>query len=847
MTDYYTNVQCVGNNILYRGIKNGRRVRMKIEYQPTLYLPTKKPSKWKTLEGTAVEPMKFSSIREARDFVRSYENVDGFKIFGNASFQYAYISENNTTEIIPWELDNLVIGNIDIEVGSSGGFPYPDTALEPITAITIKLSSTNMFYVFGTGEYKAHRGDVVYHHAKDEYTLIKQFLSFWKENYPDMLTGWNTKFFDIPYMTNRFRKIVGEQETKALSPWNLISERSVNRGMGKEDTTYEWNGISQMDYLEMYKWYAPDGTSQESYRLDHIAEVELGMNKLSYDEYDNLFDLYKRNYQLFIEYNIKDVELVDKLDEKLRLLELCLTLAYDTKTNYEDVFAQTRMWDSLIYNNLIAKNIVVPPKVIRGKDGMYVGAYVKDPQVGMHKWIASFDLNSLYPHLMMQYNISPEMLVEPEQYTDEMRKLVCSGIDVDKMLNRDVSLASLEGVTCTPNGQFFRTDRQGFLPKMMEDMYESRKKFKKMMLVEQQNYENSTDKDERLDLSKKISRYNNLQLAKKLSLNSAYGAMGSQYFRFFDLRLASAITLAGQLSIRWIEGKINTYVNSLLKTEGVDYVIASDTDSIYLNMGPIIDKFFKDQPTDKTIKMMDKICEDKIQPFINKSYQELADYVHAYAQKMQMKREALADKAIWTAKKRYILHVHNNEGVQYAKPKMKIMGLEAIKSSTPSSCRDKIKESLQIIMTENEKTLQAFVATFKSKFKTLPLEEISFPRSVNGLTKYAKSDTIYDKGTPMHVKASLVFNHFIKEKNLLKKYELIKNGDKIKYISLLTPNPFKNDTIAFQNRIPQEFELEKWVDYNLQFKKAFLDPLDIVLNSIGWAHESRMSIDDFFS
>lgn len=421
---YYTNVQCVGNNILYRGVKNGRRIRMKMEYQPTLYLPTKKPSKWKNLKGDSLEPMKFNSIREARDFSRQYENVDGFKVFGNSSFQYAFISENNPSEIIHWDLDNLCIGNIDIEVGSDNGFPYPETALEPITAITLKLSSTNMFYVFGTGEYKTHRDDVVYSRSKDEYTLIKQFLAFWKENYPDMLTGWNTKFFDIPYMTNRFRKIVGELETKALSPWNLISERSVNRGMGKEDITYEWCGIGLLDYLEMYKWYAPDGTSQESYRLDHIASVELGMNKISYDEYDNLFDLYKKNYQKFIEYNIKDVELVDKLDEKLKLVELCLTLAYDTKTNYDDVFAQTRMWDAIIYNNLIAKNIVVPPKERKEKDGMYVGAYVKDPQIGLFNWVASFDLNSLYPHLMMQYCVSPENLVDKSDIAERKRKII---------------------------------------------------------------------------------------------------------------------------------------------------------------------------------------------------------------------------------------------------------------------------------------------------------------------------------------------------------------------------------------------------------------------------------------
>jgi len=825
---------------------------MKIEYSPRLFLPTKKQSKWKTLSGEMLDPIEFSTMREARDFVRQYEDVEGFRIFGNTSFQYTYIAENNPQEIIDWDIEDLIIGNIDIEVGSDNGFPEPSSALEPITAITIKLSSTEKYYVFGTGEYLPHRNDVEYIRCKDEFTLIKHFLAFWRENTPDLLTGWNTKFFDVPYMVNRFTKVVGEQEMRSLSPWNLVNSRSVNRGMGKEETTYEWLGVGMLDYLEMYKWYAPEGKSQESYRLDHIASVELGMNKLSYEEYDNLFDLYKKNYQKFIEYNVNDVELVDKLNDKLRLIELCLSLAYDTKTNYDDVFTQTRMWDALIYNHLIAKNIVVPPKVIKQKDGVYEGAYVKDPQVGMHNWIASFDLNSLYPHLIRQYNISPEMLIEPPNYTDEMRSILAKNISVDTLLNKEVDLSTLDNQNCTitPNGQFFRTDKQGFLPEMLGAMYENRKKFKNLMLEAKKEYELETDKFKKYEIKKRISRFENLQLSKKLALNSAYGALGTQYFRFYDLRLALAITTAGQLSIRWIENKLNGYMNSLLKTDK-DYVLASDTDSIYLNLGPLVDNVYGDDvcklSKQKIISFMDKICEGKIQPFLDKSYQELADYVHAYAQKMYMKREALADKAIWTAKKRYILHVYNNEGVQYASPKMKIMGLEAIKSSTPSACRDKIKSALDIIITKDEKTLQNYVDKFKSEFSSLPLEDIAFPRSVNGLNKYSKSDTIYDKGTPMHVKAALVYNHHLKEKNLMRQYEVIKEGEKIKYIALKEPNPYRNNTMAFQNRIPKEFEIEKWIDYNTQFKKAFLDPLTIVLDSIGWEAEKRNSLDDFFN
>jgi DNA polymerase elongation subunit (family B) len=535
------------------------------------------------------------------------------------------------------------------------------------------------------------------------------------------------------------------------------------------------------------------------------------------------------------------------LEDKLKLLELALTLAYDTKCNYEDVFAQTRMWDSMTYSYLFNKGIIVPPREVQDKDSAFEGAYVKEPQVGAHKWVASFDLNSLYPHLMMQYNISPETLIEPENYTQEMRDILSQGVSVDKLLSKTVDLSNLDGVTITPNGQFFRTDMQGFLPKMMEEMYEDRKKFKKLMLQAKQEYENEKDTSKKYDIEKRIARYDNLQLAKKVSLNSAYGALGSQYFRFYDLRMALGVTTAGQLSIRWIEGKINEYMNKLVGTEGVDYVIASDTDSIYLKLGPLMDKFVQNQSdTPRIITIMDKICEDKLQPFIDKAYTELAQYVNAYAQKMQMKREGLSDKGVWTAKKRYILNVYNNEGVQYAEPKIKVMGLEMIKSSTPSAIREKMWKSVKLMMTGTESDVQDFIAEFRKEFKTLPPEEISFPRGLNGLNNYSDSVTLYKKGTPIHVRGAIMYNHHLKLMGLEKKYPKIQEGEKIKFTYLKLPNHFKEDVVSFPSRIPKEFGLDEVIDYDVQFDKAFLEPIKVILNCMGWKTEKTNSLEDFF-
>jgi len=850
MTTFYTNVQALGGKILYRGVKDGKRIKLKIDYEPQLYLPARNgKGTHKSLDGLDLVPKRFDGIHEAREYVKQYDGLPGApKIYGNTGYQYAFIAEQHS-EMVDWEQDKVSVAIIDIEVGSENGFPDPYLANEPITAIALTFLNGHT-YVFGCGDFNNDNpNSVTYLKCKDEYTLCNKFIELWYKMYPDVITGWNTKFFDIPYLVNRFRKILGEDKAKMLSPWNYISERKTNIN-GRLLIAYSFVGIESLDYIELYKWYAPGGKSQESYRLDNIAQVELGEGKISYDEYENLHQLYRLNYQKFIEYNIKDVALIIKLEDKLKLIELALTLAYDTKCNYEDVFAQTRMWDSLTYSYLLGKGIVVPPKETQEKDSAFEGAYVKEPQIGLHNWVASFDLNSLYPHLMMQYNISPETLIEPENYTDEMRGVLSQGVTVDKMLMKQIDTSELVDVTITPNGQFFRTDIQGFLPKMMVEMYDDRKKFKKMMLQAQQEYENEKDERKKYEIDKRVARYNNLQLAKKVSLNSAYGALGSQYFRFYDLRMALGVTTAGQLSIKWIEAKINQYMNKLLGTDN-DYVIASDTDSIYLRLGDLVNKVYGvdgvvKMPAQKIIEFMDRVCEDKLQPHIDKSYQELADYVHAYAQKMQMKREGLCDKGVWTAKKRYILNVYNNEGVQYAEPHMKVMGLEMIKSSTPSAIREKMKAAIKLMMTGTEQQVQDFIAEFKKEFKTLPAEEISFPRGLNGLNTYSDPVMLFKKGTPIHVRGAIVYNHHLKQLGLTKKYPLIQEGEKLKFTYLKMPNHFKNDVVSFPGRIPKEFELDNYIDYDVQFDKAFLEPISVILRCMKWSAEKNNSLEDFF-
>ena len=403
--DFYTNVCTIGKYVLLRGVESGKRVRRKVEFFPTFYLPSQEQSEFRTLDGSYVKPIQPGTMPECREFLERYKNVDNFPVFGNNRFDYAYIADEYPDDIL-WDVSKVLIAYLDIEVGSENGFPEPRSANESVTAITIKIKGN--YFVFGVGDYSKHRDDVHYAQCSDESQLLRRFLDFWTRFHPDVVTGWNVQFFDIPYLINRITKLFGQEEAKKLSPWNKLGMREVTI-RNRQEQAWDILGVAILDYLELYKKFTY--SQQESYRLDHITHVELGEKKIDYSEFETLHQLYKLDYQKFIEYNIKDVELVEKLEDKMKLIELALTLAYDNKVNYDDVFTQVRMWDAIVYNYLLKKKIVIPQMKRGSKSSQYEGAYVKDPIVGQHDWIVSFDLNSLYPHLIMQYNISPETLV----------------------------------------------------------------------------------------------------------------------------------------------------------------------------------------------------------------------------------------------------------------------------------------------------------------------------------------------------------------------------------------------------------------------------------------------------
>ena len=833
--NFYTSAFRHGKVIKYLGYENGEKVKFTVPYRPTLFVTSKQNNAhdWHSLDGKPVEPIQFGSMGEATDFIKSYSDVPGFDVYGNTNYVVQYLNEE-FPGVIKWDRNTINVTSIDIETKFGDGFPEPKDADQEVTAITMKNNIDDTYYTFGCGEYDVENSlmqthSVVYVKCADERELLHKFVYHWSKTSPDIVTGWNCEFFDIPYLVNRIRRIFDNGREKFLSPWRMIDERETHTGYGQSTLKYEIKGVAILDYMAIFKKFGYSYGPQESYKLDHIANIVLGEKKLDFGEASDLNELHANDYQKFIDYNIKDVELIDRMEDKLGLISLCLTMAYKGGVNYEQVLGTVAIWDSLIYRDLHAKRIAVPQNEESFK-GAYPGGYVKEPHVGMHDWVCSFDLASLYPSIIMQYNMSPETILLDDE----------PGVNVESVLAGHIK-NNTPNTALAVNGVRFDTKKLGIIPAIIQEIYNDRQTFKQAQLKAEQELELCGVKSEVYALEKRIAIAKNQQMALKILLNSLYGAMGNKWFRYFDMRIAEGITLTGQATIRWAENNLNDYLNKTLQTKK-DYVVAIDTDSVYV----CLDEFVKRLGPAKPVDFLDQVCSGALEGALTECYDRLFKTLGGIENKMVMEREVIADRGIWTAKKRYILNVHDNEGVRYAQPKLKIMGIEAIKSSTPAICRQALKDIFRRIIETDQETVQSDIANFKAAFKQASAEEVSFPRGVNNLNKWTDRETIYKKGTPIHIRGAILHNNMITKQKLNRSIQKITSGDKVKFTYLVKPNPIKENVIAFVDYLPRQFKLEKYIDYNLQFEKTFLGAIEPVLEAVGWTSEHEVSLEDFF-
>lgn len=928
LNGFYTTVDRKANQICYRGYDiDGAKVYEKFKFRPTLYVESKKKdTKWKALDGTPLDPIQFDSMSACREFMKQYEDISSFRIHGNDRHIPAFIQAEFPGEI-KYKKHLIDVLNLDIETATSGNsFPDPTVAEEAITAIGIKSFKSDTYIVWGTKFYNPKKSLVP--HLKKEFRqfdteneMLLDFIEWWSDlmNCPDVVTGWNIRTFDIPYIINRVAKVLDNHEVKRLSPWGEIQQKTVRNNKGGEDLCFDISGIQQLDYLELFKKFTLNTYGQqESYRLNSIAEVVLGENKihagdedypmhkflessdcvsvpndkkdedleefekwcrfkdriksrikvrkpinpgvyndipfenltdsyldaLSQDQLNHLCDPVQAKadqlcYNIGIDYNLVDIELVEKIDAKVGLLDLVFTLAYFGGVNYTETLGTVGIWDSIIFRKLATQHIAIPPNK-RSFKSDYAGGYVKDPIVGRHEWVTSFDLNSLYPMLIVQYNMSPETIV---------KHMKVPGIDPELMLaNPSKERWNPEdGLAMAINGACFRTDKQGVIPSIIEDLYNQRKEIKKKMLAAESEKEiTPKDSPRYKELETEIDLASNKQMCLKICLNSLYGATGNVYFRYYDLDIAEGITLSGQFVIQSVERSLNEFLSTALKDDPKkpkDRITCSDTDSVYVSLEDVVKKCKPEDPH----KFCIEFAKAALEPVIEKTYADLAKKTNAFKNTMAMKLEKISEAAIFIAKKRYILKVLSSEGVEYKEPKFTIKGIEANKSSTPKICRDEFKRIFHTIIDKTSKDVQREVEEFREVFYNQPVEKIAQPKSVSNIKKYMQSGPVpYIKGTPINSRAAIMYNKLLKEKGLTGQYETLKNGDRLKYIMLKKGNPTGENVIAFPSKMPKEFELHSWIDYDLLYQKTYLDPLQLILTAIGQTAVSRPSLEDFF-
>jgi DNA polymerase elongation subunit (family B) len=831
MQSFYTNVELVGSNILLKEIdESGVKRHHKIQWQPTIFVRDNsgENTEFKTLFGDPARKVNPGTIKESRDFVKQYKDVSGFEIFGQLNYTLQFLYYH-----YPWELSfdptMLSIWSIDIETKiPDSGFPSPSNVDGEIVLITLQNVNTGKCYTFGSKPYTG--SDTSYMLCKDEFTLLRNFVSFWSRLDVDIITGWNIETFDMPYIINRIKRIISEDETKKLSPWGYVSVEEIFV-MGNKELKVEIKGVAIVDYLALYKKFTY--VKQESYSLKHVSKQELGHTKVELPG-DSFNDNIENHWDIFVHYNIVDTKLVTELDGKLKLLELIMTMAYQAKINFNDVFSPVKMWDALIHNSLIKDKIVIPQRA-KIESRHIEGAYVKEPRPGFFEWIVSLDATSLYPSIMMSLNISPETFKGRVQAT------------IDQVLSNPseyTELATSENAAISPIGAMFDRSFQGILPKLIVNMMADRKKAKNQMLALENEYQQTKDES----LTPKISALNNKQMAAKIALNSLYGATANDGFRFFNPDVAESITITGQFILKRIEERIDNALNAKFKTDKHKYLVYVDTDSVYVNMKPVVERYLKSDDQSVIVKNLEKVAIDIIQEEINKICSDVSKELNFYENKIHFKLEAVGDKAIWIAKKKYVVRVHSSEGVTYSKPKMKVMGLEMVRSSTPAFIRDKLKDSLPAIFDGTEKDVQEYIQKTREEFLKLSVSQVAFPRSANSLAEYSDDATLYKKSTPIQVRGVLLYNHMIKKLNLSSRYPLIQEGEKIKFFYLKMPNKIKENVMAIpaDGVLPEEFGLTSVVDKDMQFEKSFLSAMEIIMTPIGWNVVETSSLDDFF-
>ncbi|WVX87536.1 DNA polymerase [Vibrio phage EniLVp02] len=879
----YLSVQRRGKFILERCMSpDGAEYFNRVQYEPTFFTRAKPGdvTGYTDIYGRPVIPKRFDSMTDAEQWRR--DNKDVLDIMGMDDYKIAYISDAYTSRQA--YLDKTRIAYIDIEVPSIK-FPKPELCEREITSIVHYDSILDKYFFFGVPsntEWKREDSildaetldKVEYISCTDEKDLLSRYLLFWRENLPAIVTGWNSEGFDMPYICGRMEKLLSKEVMEKLSPWGIVRDRTdTDEKTGKVSVKYDIWGVEHLDYMVLYQKYSLK--PRPNHRLDYIGEVETGERKVEFEQ-PNYLAFYREDYQRFGDYNIKDVRLVLKINDATAIMQMAVSLAYYNGINFGDVFGTTKPWDANIFNSLKKDKMVVPGRQHKVKE-RYLGAFVKAPKPGLYEDILSFDFTSLYPSIIRQCNISPEKIISqvihPEYSVNDSDDLehVIEAIVWGRWVPDHGGQYS-----ASANGMLYAKDSQGVIPREITKVFFERKHHKKLMsnakkeievikaeihrrdvngvleLKEgQTDYSRHTDEQlqQAMAEQRKIAEIENInQMARKILINSLYGALGNNHFRYYNLQNAVAVTSFGQLAIKWAARDINEFLNQKCETTGVDYVIYGDTDSVYINMNPLMRKLGKHQLTgDERTEVLNRLGEIMESKVIQPSMENLRSLMNNFEQQMFMDREAIATKGFWTAKKRYALSVDDMEGVRFTEPSLKIMGIETQRSSTPPLAQKGLKQAIKLILQGSEADLQAYVTQFKKDWMKAEYSEVSYVSSANNMGKHADAELNPMKGCPGHIKAALAYNRAANKLN----FSPINEGDKIALVKLTMPNRFGVDTIAYPSggSFPREMGIDYMqsiIDYEALYKDKFLAPLEAICDAIGVNYKKTWTLNKFF-
>mgnify|MGYP003120534332 FL=1 len=744
----------------------------------------------------------------------------------------------------------------DIEVEVTDGFPDVMKAENTVTSIAFNDPRTDDYFCYvldptdklGLGETrtKVTNTDTTISY-KDEYDLLNAFFMKYMEIKPTILTGWNVEFFDIPYLYNRVSNVLGGNIADLLSPIRNVQWSDFKK-------RYKIAGVSILDYLPLYKLFT--FSQRVSYRLDAIGELEVGEKKVEYE--GTLNDLYENDLDKFVRYNIQDVRLVKKLNDKLDFIEIARGIAHLGHCPYEDVFMSSRYLEGAILVYLKKQGIIAPNKPKRPKvftNDKFVGAYVQDPQKGKHDWVYDLDITSMYPSCIMSLNISPETKIgkiigwEPEEYLSKDNKKTYTIEQNKKEMGKftETELGNfLKGrnVGVASNGVMYRTDKDGLLPALLRKWFDERVEYRKLS----KKFHEQGDKE-------KSEYFDRRQYLQKILLNSLYGVLGLPVFRFYDLDNAEAVTYTGQALIKFTKKIANNFYNKELGDQK-DYCIYIDTDSVFYSATPIVQKRhpnFDIRDEDKMSKEILNIASE-VQDYLNNGYNYFAKkFCNIDKHRFDIKQEVIAKSGLFVTKKRYGLKIINDNGKKVNK--MMVKGLDTVRSSFPSAMRDMLSKLLEdILMDVPKDKLDKFIINFKNSMKLMDVDKVSIPTGVKDLTKFLEDSEgkflNYRKGTPVHVKASIAYNGLLKHFNQHNRYEGITNGSKVKWLYLKN-NQFGLDAIAYKGyEDPPEIMsfIKQFINHKKLYNQALHKKIMMLYQAMRWDEptDATKTIERFF-